>query len=362
MSDYVSGLRQDLVEAAARQQAAGRGARVARPLRPRAWSPVAALGTVAALAAAILLVVGLRAVSPPRPPEAPKLLGSFQIGGQPRDAVTAGGRVYVADFTGGLLQITPDGPRLAMKVTAAVLVSAATDGDAVWVMSVRSDTSGPRSELRELQASTGRPGARVPLQRESGPIAVGADGVWLRTTLPTRLARHAGGLERIDLRTHRVTAIAHGEAQDIAASDRSVWTRNGETVTQRDDRGRVMNRVRHLSPSLGFQGQRTMLADGDGAWVVGQSDGLLYRIKSGRVVERLRVGALSGVIARTRSTVWVTAMSDAGRYQLVRVDPDQGTVTGRLDIGTEEPQSIVPAGKELWVITGHGNVRRVSQG
>lgn len=362
MSDFVSGLRQDLVEAAARQQAAGRGARVARPLRPRAWSPVAVLGTVAALAAAVLLVVGLRAVSPPRPPEAPKLLGSFHIGGQPRDAVTAGGRVYVADFTDGLVQITPDGPRLVMKVTAAVLVSAATDGDAVWVMSVRSDPSGPRSELRELQASTGRQGARVPLQRESGPIAVGAGGVWLRTTLPTRLSRHAGGLERIDPRTHRVTATTYGEVQDVAASARSVWTRNGETVTQRDDRGRVVNRVRHLSPSLGFQGQRTMLADGDGAWVVGQSDGLLYRIESGRVVKRLRVGALAGVIARTRSAVWVTTTSGAGRYQLVRVDLDQRTVTGRLDIGTEAPQAIVPCGKELWVVANDGTVRRVSQG
>ena len=64
MSDYVSGLRQDLVEAAARQQAAGRGARVARPLRPRAWSPVVVLGAAAALAAALVLVVGLRAVTP----------------------------------------------------------------------------------------------------------------------------------------------------------------------------------------------------------------------------------------------------------------------------------------------------------
>ena len=91
MSDYVSGLRQDLVEAAARQQAAGRGARAARPLRPRAWSPVVVLGAAAALVAALVLVVGLRAVSPPRPPEAPKVVGGFHIEVQPRDAV-AGGR------------------------------------------------------------------------------------------------------------------------------------------------------------------------------------------------------------------------------------------------------------------------------
>ena len=107
MSDYVSGLRQDLVEAAARQQAAGRGARVARPLRPRAWSPVVVLGAAAALVAALVLVVGLRAVTPPRPPEAPKVVGGFHIEVQPSDAVAAGGYVIVSDDGGQLLQIDP---------------------------------------------------------------------------------------------------------------------------------------------------------------------------------------------------------------------------------------------------------------
>ena len=107
MSDYVSGLRQDLVEAAARQQAAGRGARAARPLRPRAWSPVVVLGAAAALVAALVLVVGLRAVTPPRPPEAPKVVGGFHLEAQPRDAVAAGGYVFVADYGGQLLQIDP---------------------------------------------------------------------------------------------------------------------------------------------------------------------------------------------------------------------------------------------------------------
>jgi hypothetical protein len=358
MSDFVSGLRQDLVEAAARQQAASRGARMARPLHPRAWSPVALLGAAAALAAAAVLVVGLRAVSPPHPPEAPKLLGLIHIGGQPRDAVSAGGRLFVVDYTAGVLQIGPEGGRLVMKLTGAVLVSGAADRDAVWVMSRPSDPSRPPSELLKLQAGTGRRLARVPLDGESGAIAVGAGGVWLHTAR----SRHSGRLERIDPRSYRVTAVVHAATQDVAASAGSVWTRDGQIVTQRDDRGRVVNRVRHISAALGFEGQRTMLADAYGAWVVGQSDGLLYRIESGRVVKRLRVGALAGVIARTHTAVWVTVTSDAGRYQLVRVDPDEGTVTGRLDIGTEEPQTLVPTGDELWVVTGHGNVRRVSQG
>ena len=65
--------------------------------------------------------------------------------------------------------------------------------------------------------------------------------------------------------------------------------------------------MRHISPALGLEDQRSIVADNDGAWVVGQSDGLLYRIEDGRVVKRLRVGRQAGVIARTRSAVWVTA-------------------------------------------------------
>ena len=47
MSDYISELRRDLVEAAAREQRRGRAGRVARPLRPRAWSPPALAGALA---------------------------------------------------------------------------------------------------------------------------------------------------------------------------------------------------------------------------------------------------------------------------------------------------------------------------
>jgi hypothetical protein len=132
-------------------------------------------------------------------------------------------------------------------------------------------------------------------------------------------------------------------------------------VTQRDDRGRVVNRVRHIARGTGFDGQRSIAADADGAWVVGQSAGLLYRIESGRVVKRVRVGTFAGAIARTRSAVWVTAGVAADRFELVRVDPD-GTVTGRVAIGNAQPQTIVPIGKQIWVITQSGDVIRVSQG
>jgi hypothetical protein len=362
MSDYISGLRQDLVEAAARQQAAGRGARVARPLRPRAWSPVVVLGAAAALAAALVLVVGLRAVTPPRPPEAPKVVGGFHLELQPRDAVAAGGFVIVTDDGGQLVQIDPQTEeRHQIGTDGEVPVSLAEDRGALWVASVLIGPGPSRSTLWKLDPRSGR-GLAGRLPGEVRSLAVGAGGIWLQTDLATRSAKPADSLERIDPVTRRRTALVeHSGSESIAASGRSLWTRHGTIVTQRDERGRIVNRVPHVAPAYGVEGQRSIVADDDGAWVVGQSDGRLYRIENGEVVERIRVGGSGGAIARTRSAVWVTAESN-GRWELVRVDADDGKVTGRVGVGSDMPQTIVPVGKQVWVITERGDVLRVSQG
>src|SRR4051794_8638841 len=89
-------------------------------------------------------------------------------------------------------------------------------------------------------------------------------------TLPT----HTGVLQQFDPLTHRRTALVDPvDAESIAASDESLWTRAGDTVTQRDDSGRVVNRVRHISAALGLEGQRSIVADDDGAWSSGSPTG-----------------------------------------------------------------------------------------
>jgi hypothetical protein len=183
----------------------------------------------------------------------------------------------------------------------------------------------PRSELLKLDASNGRRLERMSLGGDSG-------------------------------------VVPRADSFGVAASDRAVWTRHDAVVTERDDRGRVVSRVRGISPALGVEGQRTMVADGDGVWVAGQADGSLFRIGHGQVVSRIKVGLLAGVIARTRSAVGVTAMFGTSHYELARVDPDKGTVTGRVALGSTTPQTIVLVGKQGWVITDRGDVVRVSQG
>ena len=355
MSDYISGLRQDLVEAAARQQQRSPAARAARPIHPRNLSPLAVLGAGAALAGLLLLVLTLRAVSPPRPPEAPKIVGTFSLGGQPRDATAVGGALLIADLGGNVVRFSPAAP--AARRTFAVTrigtpQSVAADGDTVWVVS----GDEPRSFLVQLDARTGRRLARVPIDGYASFVTVGAGGVWLAADL------HNGGLARIDPRTHqRTLLIPKVSVGGLAATEHSVWVRAGATVTQRDARGRVVSRVGGISPTPGDESQRTMLADSEGAWVVG-AHGILYRIERGRVVRRIALGETAGAIAGSGSTVWVSASPGVDRNELVRVDADDGKVTGRVSLGSHMPQAIVPLGKQVWVITSAGDALLVSPG
>ena len=351
MTDFVTGLRQDLVEAAARQQRRSPAARATRPLRPRAWSPVAVLGAVAALAAVVVLVIGFREIAPPRQPEAPKVVGTYQLGGQPRDAVAAGGALMIADLSGRVVRVSPGNPseRQSFAVGAAPQ-SIAADGDAVWV--VGSQVSPDRSLLVQHDARTGRRLARISLDGYRSFVGVGAGGVWVADL-------HPGGITRINPRTGKDTAFIRTEVRGLAVTDRSVWVHAGDTVTQWDANGLLVNRVGGISPSLGDESQRTLLPDANGAWVVGQSDGLLYRIEGGRVVRRIAVGETAGVIAGSGSTVWVSASPGVDREELVRVDADDGKVTGRVSLGRYTPQAIVPIGKDVWVVTGVGGLLRI---
>jgi hypothetical protein len=346
MSDYMTGLRQDLVEAAARQQ---RRRPLARPLHPRAWSPLALAGAGAALVAVFVLVAGLRLISPPRQPARPAIVTTVHLAAAPRDAVAVDGRLVIADYDGGLLGVGRDGREVRALSGAGQAVSVAADGHAVWAV-VLSDERPPRFELVKLDTRTGRRLAVLPV--DAAPdIVVAPGGVRL---LPAVLRE--GSLENLRFGDGTPARTLLGPATDaLAVTARTVWALRGGTLYELDDTGRVLHRTEGLAPAIAVYSPRLLLPDADGTWAVGQSRGELYRVEGGDVVKRIRVGETAGVVARSGSTVWVSATSAPGRYELVRVDADAGEVTGRLALGSRAPQVIVPLGEELWVITSGGD-------
>lgn len=363
MSDYITGLRRDLVEAAERQAQRGRAGRVSRSLHPRAWSRPALAGAAAVAVAVVAVVITLSTLAPPPQPSDAKIVATVHLGGQPRDAVFAGGSLWITDFEGRIVRLDAATRRVRAPIQVGGTPRSVTAaGGAVWVMSVGNvDDNSSRSQLYKLDARSGRILDRTTIKAYGGPIAAGAGGLWLNRD------GHGSDLERIDVDSYRRTAfIPNLVTQDLYVFGQSLWTRRGDSVLEVDAAtGRTLNRVRGISSTTESSDRRTLVPDAHGAWVLGTSDGLLFRVEGGRVVRRIAVGTgvTAGVIARLGSGIWVsTSGGPAGGNKVVRVDADDGKVTQRIDLGFDVPQALVPVGKGLWVITSGGDAKLVSQG
>ena len=137
MSDYVTELRRDLVEAAERQAHRGHAGRLWRPLHPRAWSPTALAGAAAVAVAVVAVVVTLTTLAPPPKPSNAKIVATVHLGGQPGDAVLAGGSLWIADYEGRVLRLDAATRRVRARIpVGGTPVTIAAGGAVVWVMSV----------------------------------------------------------------------------------------------------------------------------------------------------------------------------------------------------------------------------------
>lgn len=353
MSDYISALRQDLVEAAERQQRRSRAARAARPLHPRSWSPLAVLAAAAAVAVVVVVVMGLRAIEPvPRPSDA-QIVTTVHVGGQPHTAVAIGSTLVIADDDGHLYRVSLADPRTRTQLDLGgkVPVSLAAAGDAVWVVTEDADVppqpnlaAPPRAELIKLDPGSGSVLRRVPLDAIGDAIRAGAVGVHLPaylglgTELEPNAPADAGQLGNL-----------------VVGPDGLAWMQRRDTIIALDARGRIVRKVRGISESLTSSGAVALLPDTEGAWLLGQVGGMLYRIDGNRLTTRVRVGRSAGVLARVDGDLWVSAVAGPGRYEIVRVDGDAGRITGRVRLGRAAPQAIVPEGRRLWVLTAGGD-------
>jgi DNA-binding beta-propeller fold protein YncE len=350
VSDFIAGLRADLVDAAARQQRGGTVGRAARPLHPRAWRPAAVLG-VAALAVSIAAIaVALVALAPPGQQSGrPHVIAQVRVGGQPQDATIAGGSLWIAEFGGHVVRVDLADRRVASRIAVGGSpTSIAAGGAGVWVMS----TDEPRSQLSLIDSRTGRRVDRVPVGGYGGAIAVGAGGLWLFPNL------HRGGLERIDPASTAVTAqVPFGEGAALAATGDTLWAlgADGTIVAVDGNSGRIVDRLtRAISLPDAAGPENALVADANGAWAIGNDDTLL-RIVGGRVAQRITARSALGPLALSDGAVWVaTGDTPRFRYGLSQIDPDTGKTTATLDLGHHLPRALVPSPQGLWVIADDG--------
>jgi hypothetical protein len=351
MSDYITGLRADLVDAAARHGHRRRRRRVPASLNPRAWRPATALGVAAVAASVVAVVIAVSALAPPQPhPGRLQIVAELRLDGQPMDAVSAGGSLWVADFSGKVIRVDPAGRRVVARIPVGGNPRAITAGEGgVWVASTNDDTDG--STLIRIDPRTARVVERIPVDGYVATIANGAGGVWV-------VDLHRPRLDRIDPVSHALTArIPFPRAGALTAAGNTLWARgdDGTVVAVDGDLGRIVQRLRDVAFSSEAGVLNALAADADEAWVASYNTGAVLQIRAGQVVRRIAVGPATGPVAVTDDTLWVASGDDARRrYRLSRIDPDQGNITGTIELGNHLPKALIPAGPGLWVIATDG--------
>ena len=361
--DFITGLRADLVAAAARHGRRGAIGRAALPLHPRAWRPAVAAGAVALAVAVAAVVIALSTLAPPVQRVARlKVVGVAQLGGQPQDAALGGGYLWVADYGGRVLRVDPVTRRVIDRIpdqgTPAVI---AADDRAVWVVS-ESELHADDWRLLRIDPRSGR----VVVTRDSATIltqlAVGAGVTWTRLYLETYEELARIGPDGAITRATRLPGVG----MSLAAGRDTVWALavNG-TLTEVDGAsGEILDTLPNvLATNPNGAMENAIAVDAAGAWLSDAGAGAVVQVVAGHVVRRIAVAPFTGPIARGDDAVWV-ATADALRRRngLARIDPQQGTVTARIDLGHHVTNAIVPVGDTVWAIASDGTVTIVRGG
>lgn len=360
MSEFIDGLRADLVEAAARERQVGRLGRAARPVHPRAWRPAVVMGAMALAAIVAAVVLAVVALAPPAPrPGSPHVAAVLDVGGIPTDAAFGAGSVWVTDFDGAVIRIDPFARRVLARIPVAGQPGAiAVGAGAAWVRTP-DETARARDPLAthlvKIDPKRNRVVGSVALGGGDG-LAVGAGTVWAarRFTMPE-------GIDRIDSRALALTQrIGLANVDQVAEAGTALWViQHDGTVVQVDAAtGRVVRRWPGLAPSEAGGNPVKLAADQDGVWVLSTVNAEILRLAAGRVVLRIPVDrSVLPLLASGRGGLWIASGDRLGHGdRLMRIDPDTGKVTATIDIANHRPIALVTARDVLCVIAADGKV------
>jgi hypothetical protein len=361
VSDFVTGLRGDLKEAAERHARRGRVPRTTWRLHRRAWRPQAVVSAVAVAASVVAVVVAVRALTPPqRQAGTLHVVAVVRTGGQPVDAVRTGGSLWIADFGGRVVRLNTRARSVAGASEVGGVPTAVTVADRTVSLLAESDATTPRSQLYTIDPASGRVTSRRALGQAAKDISGSAGGVWY---IPSE---HRPAIERLDLASGTVNAhVRFPRAVTIAVGGTLVWAldAHGTVIAIDATTGEIALRLPRVAiPDDSSAATSNLIAaDADGAWVADQRDSRLLRIESGRVVRRVSLAGEPHSIALTDETLWVGYGDDARfRYRLSRVDPTTGDVLSTVDLGRRDPKALVPNGSSVWIVASDGTALLVS--
>jgi streptogramin lyase len=356
VSDFLTELRGDLVDAHARYGERGRAGRLARPVHPRTWRPAAMLGAALATACLIAGIVAMSTLHGPAPAPTPasplRVVARFQVSGDLADATLGFGYVWTINSHNGVItKVDPASGRVVRVITVDLPLDSITAGTgAIWATTSGNPAHGL---LLRIDPGKGRVTATWRLRGYSVVSAAGDGAVWMLGTEDRQI-----GLERLDPATGRTTlrlpTPTLGDA--IAIGGGSLWTLDAHGVLSRRDprTGQALRRVPALGSPLGTGGEKVLVADATGVWLV--RPGALVRVTTGgSVVRRIPLPAdTMPLLAEARGDLWLARGATGVHPRLLRFDAGTGKLTGSLDLGSHQSQALVPSPRGLWVVCADG--------
>jgi hypothetical protein len=359
VSDFIPGLRADLVEATAREAARGRLRRSRRTVGLRLPRPSVVAGALGLAAVLVALVAALSTVAPELPAARPRVLATLELGGEPRDAALSDGKLWVTDFAGRLVHadVRRDTPVHGIELGRYGGSVAAGDGG-LWAVA-QAPLTGGSLRLTEVDTGTGVRLRQLRRPGTGGDSAVGAGGLWVS---PDDYPDGRPWLERLDPTTGAVTARVRADAAVLAISADTVWVLeyDGTLLAVSGATRQVVARLPRLAPVRNNAPDNTLAADPGGAWVADPAANTVLHIVGGRVVRRVSLRSTPGPLTLAAGAVWVTTGDVISRrYRLLRLSPATGRITATVDLGHHEPKAVVPTAEGVWVVASDGTALRV---
>jgi streptogramin lyase len=356
MSEFITGLRGDLVRAAEAFERRGRFGRVNWPLRRRVWTPAAIRGglAVAACAVAVLVAVIMLATPPASEPGRLRISAIVRVGGDPTDAVVAGGSVWIGDASGGVTRVDARRAEIIGRVPTRGGVPALATGERqLWVARLSKRNT---ATLLRLDPATGRITARIPTGVTIGGLLVSHGHVWFSDLSNGTLTSVDSASGRVTARIRAVRASHEGQ---LAANASTVWWLGSDgTLTAIDGvSGATVARVRHAVPVVtSIMGPAKLAADANGVWISDPDNDTVTRVEGDRITRRITIGPRIDRIATTQDTLWVTYGNQLrGRTTLAKVDTRSGRIVATVSLGLHRPTALAPDDTSAWAVGIDGN-------
>jgi hypothetical protein len=362
VSDFIPGLRADLVEATAREAARGRLQRSRRTVELRLPRPTAVASALALAAVLLALAVALSTVAPELSAARPRVLATLELGGQPRDAALSDGKLWVTDFAGRLVHadVRRDTPVDGIQLGRYGGSVAAGNGG-LWAVG-QAPLTGGSLRLTEVDPRTGVRLRELRRPGTGGDIAVGAGGLWVS---PDDYPDGRPWLERLDPTTGAVTARVRADAAALAISADTVWVLeyDGTLLAVSGATRQVVARLSRLAPVRDlsrYTPDNTLAAGPGGAWLADPAASTVLHVVGGRVVRRVGLRSAPGPLTLAAGAVWVsTGDVISRRYRLLRLSPATGRITATVDLGHHEPKAVIPTADGVWVVASDGTALRI---